>query len=159
MFFQDQLTTTQLVVRAASNGSSGDEEVSDLLDRPQLSASSSNSSSLCHASSTNGYLATPTGAVTTPTPVQFCASPPLDVYRPRQSQSPPPKLFHLDEAIGHDDDGSRRGGVSFVPIGLTGGCKSHFPLSRSFTFLQLSSHGVFACNSNDMQILSCERAN
>ena len=29
------------------------------------------------------------------TPVQFCTSPPLDVYKPRKSQSPPPKLFHM----------------------------------------------------------------
>lgn len=29
------------------------------------------------------------------TPVQFCTSPPLNVYKPRRSQSPPPKLFHL----------------------------------------------------------------
>lgn len=29
------------------------------------------------------------------TPVQFCTSPPLNVYKPRRSQSPPPKLFHM----------------------------------------------------------------
>eukprot|EP00096_Caligus_rogercresseyi_P009319 TRINITY_DN3146_c0_g1_i2.p1 TRINITY_DN3146_c0_g1~~TRINITY_DN3146_c0_g1_i2.p1 ORF type:complete len:272 (-),score=46.57 TRINITY_DN3146_c0_g1_i2:1870-2685(-) len=32
------------------------------------------------------------------TPVQFRTSPPLDVHRPRQSQSPPPKFFHLSSA-------------------------------------------------------------
>jgi hypothetical protein len=32
------------------------------------------------------------------TPVQFCTSPPLNVYKPRRSQSPPPKLFHMAAA-------------------------------------------------------------
>jgi len=36
------------------------------------------------------------------TPVQFCTSPPLDVYKPRKSQSPPPKLFHMStNGCGH----------------------------------------------------------
>ena len=55
------------ILRAPS-GSSGDEEVSGLMDSRGSSA----------------Y-----------TPVQFCTSPPLDVYKPRKSQSPPPKLFHM----------------------------------------------------------------
>jgi len=58
-------STSQCVIRAGS-GSSGDEEVSGLLD------------------GASSY-----------TPVQFCTSPPLDVYKPRKSQSPPPKLFHM----------------------------------------------------------------
>lgn len=37
----------------------------------------------------SGYMAGPY------TPVQFCTSPPLNVYKPRRSQSPPPKLFHM----------------------------------------------------------------
>jgi len=61
----DRRSTSQCVFRAGS-GSSGDEEVSGLLD------------------GANSY-----------TPVQFCTSPPLDVYKPRKSQSPPPKLFHM----------------------------------------------------------------
>jgi len=52
----------------AGSGSSGDEEVSGLLEGAEGGA----------------Y-----------TPVQFCTSPPLDVYKPRKSQSPPPKLFHM----------------------------------------------------------------
>jgi len=55
------------VLRAGS-GSSGDEEVSGLLEGADGG---------------------------TYTPVQFCTSPPLDVYKPRKSQSPPPKLFHM----------------------------------------------------------------
>ena len=45
------------------------------------------------------------------TPVQFCTSPPLDVYKPRKSQSPPPKLFHMASQSGpprqHSLDGGR----------------------------------------------------
>jgi len=52
----------------AGSGSSGDEEVSGLLEGAEGG---------------------------TYTPVQFCTSPPLDVYKPRKSQSPPPKLFHM----------------------------------------------------------------
>jgi len=52
----------------AGSGSSGDEEVSGLLEGADGG---------------------------TYTPVQFCTSPPLDVYKPRKSQSPPPKLFHM----------------------------------------------------------------
>lgn len=50
------------------SGSSGDEEVSGLME----------------GADGGSY-----------TPVQFCTSPPLDVYKPRKSQSPPPKLFHM----------------------------------------------------------------
>lgn len=63
----DERSTSQCVFRAGS-GSSGDEEVSGLMD----------------GAGTGSY-----------TPVQFCTSPPLDVYKPRKSQSPPPKLFHM----------------------------------------------------------------
>lgn len=42
----------------------------------------------------SGYMA---GAYT---PVQFCTSPPLNVYKPRRSQSPPPKLFHMAATAG-----------------------------------------------------------
>jgi len=52
----------------AGSGSSGDEEVSGLMEGAEGG---------------------------TYTPVQFCTSPPLDVYKPRKSQSPPPKLFHM----------------------------------------------------------------
>lgn len=62
--------TSQAVFRAGS-GSSGDEEVSGLM------------------------LAGGTQGGSSYTPVQFCTSPPLDVYKPRKSQSPPPKLFHM----------------------------------------------------------------
>ena len=62
--------TSQCVFRAGS-GSSGDEEVSGLM------------------------LAGGTQGGSSYTPVQFCTSPPLDVYKPRKSQSPPPKLFHM----------------------------------------------------------------
>ena len=58
----DERSTSQCVFRAGS-GSSGDEEVSGLMD----------------GAGTGSY-----------TPVQFCTSPPLDVYKPRKSQSPPP---------------------------------------------------------------------
>ena len=58
----------QSAILRAPSGSSGDEEVSGLMDSRGSSA----------------Y-----------TPVQFCTSPPLDVYKPRKSQSPPPKLFHM----------------------------------------------------------------
>lgn len=64
----DERSTSQCIFRAGS-GSSGDEEVSGLMDG---------------AGGTGSY-----------TPVQFCTSPPLDVYKPRKSQSPPPKLFHM----------------------------------------------------------------
>ena len=77
--------TSQCVFRAGS-GSSGDEEVSGLM----LSGGTAGSS----------Y-----------TPVQFCTSPPLDVYKPRKSQSPPPKLFHMAAQSGparqHSLDGGR----------------------------------------------------
>merc|ERR1719436_1041690 len=76
--------TSQCVFRAGS-GSSGDEEVSGLM------------------------LAGGTGS--SYTPVQFCTSPPLDVYKPRKSQSPPPKLFHMASQSGpprqHSLDGGR----------------------------------------------------
>jgi len=68
---QGRSSTSQCVFRAGS-GSSGDEEVSGLM----LEGST--------ATTTTSY-----------TPVQFCTSPPLDVYKPRKSQSPPPKLFHM----------------------------------------------------------------
>ncbi|XP_059095028.1 uncharacterized protein LOC131889842 [Tigriopus californicus] len=88
--------------RASSNGSSGDEEVFAYL------APSPSSSSL---SSDRG----PSLTGDTPTPVQFCASPPIGVYRPNwhhdsgggggglvggtkgssTTRSPPPKLFHM----------------------------------------------------------------
>lgn len=67
----DQRSTSQCVFRAGS-GSSGDEEVSGLMDGG------------------SSY-----------TPVQFCTSPPVDVYKPRKSQSPPPKLFHMSGSSGH----------------------------------------------------------
>ncbi|XP_040576050.1 uncharacterized protein Reph [Lepeophtheirus salmonis] len=45
------------------------------------------------------------------TPVQFRTSPPLDVHRPRQSQSPPPKFFHLSSTTS-----SEPGQSSDIPI-------------------------------------------
>ena len=66
----EPVTSHQAAVSAvfrAGSGSSGDEEVSGLMD----------------------------GGGSSDTPVQFCTSPPLDVYKPRKSQSPPPKLFHM----------------------------------------------------------------
>ncbi len=107
------------VIRAGSNGSSGDEEVSGLLLRRHSSKNSSNAAGGPHgngggashsgsgsgaaagtsSSSSNGRSSSVRSSCgchrSTPTPVQFCTSPPLDVYRPRQSQSPPPKLFHM----------------------------------------------------------------
>ena len=64
-----QPAAVSAVFRAGS-GSSGDEEVSGLMESSAPGGSSD-------------------------TPVQFCTSPPLDVYKPRKSQSPPPKLFHM----------------------------------------------------------------
>jgi len=75
----DERSTSQCVFRAGS-GSSGDEEVSGLMD-----------------GSTSSY-----------TPVQFCTSPPLDVYKPRKSQSPPPKLFHMSGSNGQSGTGPSR---------------------------------------------------
>lgn len=63
----------------AGSGSSGDEEVSGLMD----------------GAGGGSY-----------TPVQFCTSPPLDVYKPRKSQSPPPKLFHMSHMNGHSASSS-----------------------------------------------------
>ena len=75
---ETERSTSQCVFRAGS-GSSGDEEVSGLMD----------------------------GAGASYTPVQFCTSPPLDVYKPRKSQSPPPKLFHMS-SNGHGHTGPLR---------------------------------------------------
>lgn len=86
--------TSQCVFRAGS-GSSGDEEVSGLM----LSG----------------------GTGSSYTPVQFCTSPPLDVYKPRKSQSPPPKLFHMAAQSGpprqHSLDGARGGREGQRPSG------------------------------------------
>lgn len=75
---ETERSTSQCVFRAGS-GSSGDEEVSGLMD----------------------------GVGASYTPVQFCTSPPLDVYKPRKSQSPPPKLFHMS-SNGHGHTGPLR---------------------------------------------------
>ena len=77
----DERTESVSRVLRAGSGSSGDEEVSGLM-----------------------------GGSTTCTPVQFCTSPPLDVYKPRKSQSPPPKLFHMS-SNGHG--GQTGGGQPF----------------------------------------------
>merc|ERR1719220_570114 len=78
----------------AGSGSSGDEEVSGLLEGADGG---------------------------TYTPVQFCTSPPLDVYKPRKSQSPPPKLFHMAAQSGpprqHSLDGARGGREGQRPSG------------------------------------------
>lgn len=48
------------------------------------------------------------GSTSSYTPVQFCTSPPLDVYKPRKSQSPPPKLFHMSGSNGQSGTGPSR---------------------------------------------------
>jgi len=60
------------------------------------------------------------------TPVQFCTSPPLNVYKPRRSQSPPPKMFHLatNGTTNTNNSNSFRGqrpSGAFRPRVLTGG--------------------------------------
>ena len=74
---EDEKSVSSQCVFRAGSGSSGDEEVSGLLD----------------------------GAGASYTPVQFCTSPPLDVCRPRKSQSPPPKLFHMSSSNGQGSSG------------------------------------------------------
>lgn len=87
-----QAPASQCTFFRAGSGSSGDEEVSGLM--------------LERSSSTTSY-----------TPVQFCTSPPLDVYKPRKSQSPPPKLFHMSPGPPrqHSLDSGQRPSGAFLP--------------------------------------------
>lgn len=80
---EEELQVGASAVFRAGSGSSGDEEVSGLMD----------------GAGGGSY-----------TPVQFCTSPPLDVYKPRKSQSPPPKLFHMSHMNGHSSGGSGSSG-------------------------------------------------
>jgi len=48
------------------------------------------------------------------TPVQFCTSPPLNVYKPRRSQSPPPKLFHMAASHMLDHTNPETGTANFL---------------------------------------------
>jgi len=48
------------------------------------------------------------------TPVQFCTSPPLNVYKPRRSQSPPPKLFHMAASHMLDHTNTETGAANFL---------------------------------------------
>ena len=86
------VTTTQSTFARAGSGSSGDEEVS-------------------------GLMLEGTSYSTSYTPVQFCTSPPLDVYKPRKSQSPPPKLFHMSPGPPrqHSLDSGQRPSGAFLP--------------------------------------------